>query len=79
MKKKYTYTITNDFTTGYEWICFYRNYSNVFFRFKFDNYKESIKSIWLSPEQAYDYLRDHYLRDHQFLGYDLMITKRTSI
>ena len=72
--KKYTYTTTNDFTTGYEWIAFYRNYSNVSFRFTIDNYKESIKSIWLSPEQAYD-----YLREHQFLGYEFTITKRTSI
>lgn len=72
--KRYTYTTTNDFTTGYEWIAFYRNYSNVFFSFRFDTYKETIKTAWLSPEQAYD-----FLLSHQFTGYDFTITRRTQI
>lgn len=69
--KCYTYTTTRDFTTGYEWIAFYRNYFNVSFSFRFDTYKESFKTAWLSPEKAY-----HFLLSHQFTVYDFTITMR---
>ncbi len=76
---RYLYSTTNDFTTGYEWLCFYRNYSNVSFRFIFESSKETIKTNWLSPEQAYDYFKSHQFDFGNFISYSIVKRTKTNV
>ena len=76
---RYLYSTTNDFTTAYEWICFYRNYSNVCFRFILENSKETIKTSWLSPLQAYDYFMSHQFEFGSTYSYSIVKRTKTNV
>lgn len=74
---KYFYATTKDFNVGEDWIIFSQNNDNVRFRFIVETYSRIVKSVWMSPAQAKDYIC--FRADYVYRGYTIKIVKRVLI
>lgn len=73
----YFYNTTKDFNIGEDWIILSQNHDDIRFRFIVETYSGVKKSVWMSPEQALEYIR--YCSDDLYYGYSFKVVKRIAI
>ena len=71
---KYKYNTTSDFNLGEDWILDSQCYDDVRFRFIEETYRGISKSVWMSPQQALEYIR--YRSDDLYHFYSFKIVRR---